>query len=256
MENNPVSDWWAKEIIRLKKWVDNFRGDNVRQTGDSVYVGAGQGDGDSGFGLNWSPQQFRVKSEENDYLVCVPYDSQTETAGDKEYKVAKPPNMRGDTERWGVYPPYVAEVSVIWAAPVRRNGTTDTDSNPVVLMDLNFEGRSADGFWAEVGDNTADGTNKWTYAVTEQTPTSGGFTALTDGRSVSGVRNAAENSNGGTGIQGNSIDIDGTVFDDNSDLEIQPVQGSPVVWVTRYQTAADTYEYRFEYVNAVDGECA
>ena len=255
-QDNSIPDKWARRIIRSVLFTEGFRGDNVRETANSVYVGTSDLGREGGPNTNWRPRQFRVKSEENDYVVCVPYDSQDEVAGEKEYKVAKPTTFRGGEERWGVYPPYVAESSVIWAAPVPRNGGEDSNGDPVRLLDLNFEGRSADGFWAEVGSSSANGTNKWTYEVTEQVPISGGFQDLTDGRSLSGVLNTVENSNSGSGIQGNSVDIDGTVFDDNSDLEVQPVQGSPVVWVRRYEISAGTYQYAFEYVNAIDGDCA
>ena len=256
MSDNPVSDKWARRIIAMWKWQRGFRGDNVRQTSESVYIGSGSSGQNAPPPPAFSPRQFRVKSEENDYLVCVPYDSQGDSAGETEYNVAKPPSFRGGNERWGVYPPYVAESSVIWAATVRRNGALDADSNPIGLMDLNFGGRSADGFWGLVGGSTSDTTNVWTYAITEQVPIAGGFADLDNGRSLAGVRNSIEDNNDGSGIQGNSADIDGPTFIDNPDLEVQPVQGSPVVWVQRYETSAGTYEYRFEYVNAVDGDCA
>ena len=82
---------------------------------------------------------------------------------------------------------------------------------------------------------------------------------MTDGRAgtTSGdfAINSLEANNDGTGVQGNSIDIDGAVFTDNSGLEIQPVQGDPVVRMI--VDIIDTAQlYTFEYVNAVDGECA
>lgn len=256
MKHNPVSDKWARRIRAMWDWQQGFRGDNVRQTGKSVYVGTGDTGNDSGPNTNWHPRQFRVKSEENDYLVCVPYDSQDEVAGEKEYKIAKPPSFRGGAERWGVYPPYVADSSVIWAAPVRRNGAEDGSENKIVLMDLNFDGRSAEGFWGLVGTATDDTTNVWTYAITEQVPVAGGFADLGNGRSLTGVRNSIEDNNSGSGVQGNSIDLAGQIFTDNANLEVNSILGSPVVWVRRYEISAGTYEYRVQYVNAIDGECA
>lgn len=115
-------------------------------------------------------------------------------------------------------------------------------------------------FWAKITGNAANGTNKWKYAWTEQERTSTGWSDLTNGRSGttgSGFAlNSLEANNDGSGVQGNSIDIDGTVFDDNSDLEIQPVQGDPVVKMWAEQDSTGTIAYSFEYVNAVDGECA
>ena len=119
---------------------------------------------------------------------------------------------------------------------------------------------SQDSFWAKITGNAADGTNKWKYAWTEQQRTAAGWQDLSGGRSgttsTGFAVNANEANNDGTGVQGNSIDIDGTVFDDNSDLEIQPVQGDPVVRMWAELSSTNTLVYTFEYVNAVDGECA
>ncbi len=255
-DEHPVSGLWAKRIRAMWNWQQNFRGDNVRRTDKSVYVGSGDSGGENGANTNWRPRQFRVKSEENDYVVCVPYDSQTETALEKEYKIAKPPSFRGGEERWGVYPPYVAESSVIWAASVPRNGAEDSDGNQIRLLDLNFDGRSAEGFWGLVGTATDDTTNIWTYAITEQVPIAGGYADLANGRSLTGVRNSIEDNNSGSGVQGNSIDLSGQIFTDNENLEVKSILGSPVVWVRRYEISAGSYEYRVQYGNVVDGECA
>lgn len=114
-------------------------------------------------------------------------------------------------------------------------------------------------FWAKITGNTSDGTNKWKYAWTEQERTSTGWQDLSGGRSGTTSTNFAINSieanNDGTGIQGNSIDIDGTIFDDNSDLEIQAVQGDPVVRMYGDLLSDGSLVYTFQYVNAVDGEC-
>lgn len=117
-----------------------------------------------------------------------------------------------------------------------------------------------DSFWAKITGNAADGTNKWKYAWTEQQRTASGWQDLSGGRTGTTTTgfavNGIEANNDGTGIQGNSVDIDGTIFDDNTDLEIQPVQGDPVVrmWVDADSSGA--LAYTFEYVNAIDGECA
>ena len=236
-------------------WYEGFRGDNVSQGGSGAYV-SGTPATPGGPNTDWRPQQYRVKSEENDYLVCNPYHAQQDKAADTEVKVAKPIDMRGDTERWGVYPAYVADVSVIWACPFLDNNATDADDKPILLMDMNVDGRSAAGFWAKPSSPTSDGTNKWTYTVTEQVYSATGWADLTDGRSVSAVRNGMEANNDGTGIQGNGVDIDGTIFTDNTDLEIQPIQGDPVVWVRRTYDTDGTAIYAFSMTNAVDGDCA
>lgn len=38
--NNPVSDEWAHRIREMYAWIKGFKGDNVRSTGTSVYVGS------------------------------------------------------------------------------------------------------------------------------------------------------------------------------------------------------------------------
>jgi len=125
---------------------------------------------------------------------------------------------------------------------------------------VHLEPFHAESFWAKITGNAADGTNKWKYAWTEQQRTATGWQDLSGGRTGTTTTdfavNANEANNDGTGVQGNSIDIDGTVFDDNSDLEIQPVQGDPVVRVWAEMSSTSTLVYTFEYVNAVDGECA
>lgn len=252
-----MSDLHPEDQAKLQyvwDFVRGFGGDNVVSTGASVWVGSGSASKAVG-AENWRPQQYRVVSEENDYLICNPYNSQKALVGSREVEVAKPMDFRGDTERWGVYPPYVADVSVLWAAPLLNNGATDADDNAIVLMDLNLDGRSASGFYGLVGAASDDTTNVWTYAITEQVPVAGGYADLNGGRSLTGIRNSIEDNNSGSGVQGNSIDLDGQVFTDNSGLEIQPIEGAPVVWVRRYQVDANTYEYRVEYVNAIDGEC-
>lgn len=41
--NNPVSDEWAHRIREMYAWIKGFKGDNVRSTGSSVYVGSPPG---------------------------------------------------------------------------------------------------------------------------------------------------------------------------------------------------------------------
>jgi len=140
---------------------------------------------------------------------------------------------------------------ILWVA-----GTTGTQW---AIVDINHQ--TADTFWAKITGNAANGDNKWKYAWTEQERTSTGWQDLTGGRSgttsTDFALNSLEASNSGSGVQGNSIDIDGAVFTDNSDLEIQPVQGDPVVRMyVEPEVTAGALAYSFEYVNAVDGECA
>ena len=192
-------------------WVRGFSGDNVQNLGNTVYVGSGPQRQQPGM-ENWAPQQFRVKSEENDYLVCVPYDSQTETAGDKEYKVAKAPDHRGDTVRRGVYPRYVPEVSVIWAAPFRRNGAEDGDENPIVLMEVNLDARNAAWFPAKI---TASSSSSEDHTFVEVTAA---LADLTDGRTATNAKCL----NGRKGVP-----VGTYVFC----LEIQPDDGDPEYYI-------------------------
>jgi len=192
-------------------WVRGFSGDNVQNLGNTVYVGSGPQSQLPGM-ENWSPQQFRVKSEENDYLVCVPYDSQTETAGTKEYKVAKAPDHRGDTVRRGVYPRYVPEVSVIWAAPFRRNGAEDGDENPVVLMEINLDARNAAWFPAKI---TASSSSSEDHTFVEVTSS---LADLTDGRTATNAKCL----NGRKGVP-----VGTYMFC----LEIQPDEGDPEYYI-------------------------
>ena len=146
----------------------------------------------------------------------------------------------------------VGAAKILWVA-----GTSGTQW---AIVDLNHA-QPTTCFWAKITGNAADGTNKWKYAWTEQERTSAGWQDLTGGRSgttsTDFALNSLEASNSGSGVQGNSIDIDGAVFTDNSDLEIQPVQGDPVVRMyVEPEVTAGALAYSFEYVNAVDGECA
>lgn len=114
--------------------------------------------------------------------------------------------------------------------------------------------------WAKITGNATISTNRWKYAWTEQNRTATGFEDMTSGRSgttsADFAINSIEANNDGTGTQGNSIDIDGAVFTDNTGLEIQPVEGEPVVRLW-FDVASDgTTVPTFEYVNAIDGECA
>lgn len=147
---------------------------------------------------------------------------------------------------------HVGAAKIVWVA-----GTTGTQW---AIIDINHA-KPTTAFWAKITGNAANGTNKWKYAWTEQERTSTGWQDLTGGRSGTTLADFALNSleanNDGTGIQGNSIDIDGAVFTDNTGLEIQAVQGDPVVRMyVDLDVTAGGLAYSFEYVNAVDGECA
>lgn len=254
---HPPDEGWARRIIRSVKFTEGFRGDNVRRTKDSVYINGGNGGSQGAANRGWRPLPYIVKAVEDDYLTCRPYVVDGQTTGEREVKIAKPYHLRvsvngGD---WTVTPAYVPDVSVIWAAPFRNNGGKDGDDN-LALMDLNLEGRDTSSFWAKITGSTADGDNKWTYAFTEQERTAGGWQNKTDGRTGSGAVNSAEANNSGSGVQGNGVDIDGSIFTDNSDLALKPIQGEPVVRMWEEALADGTKVYTFTLANAIDGECA
>lgn len=99
----------------------------------------------------------------------------------------------------------------------------------------------------------------WKYAWAEQERTATGWSPLTGGRTGTTTTgfalNRAEAYNTETGIQGNGIDLDGSVFTDNTGLEVQPIRGGRVVRMTAEYDAAGGVAYSFDASNAVDGEC-
>lgn len=115
-------------------------------------------------------------------------------------------------------------------------------------------------FLAQITDSESIGTNRWKYAWSEVRRTTLGFETVSGGRSgtlTSGYAiNAIEANNDDTGTQGNSVDIDGAIFTANTGLAIQPAEGDPVVTMWMDYLADGTPSYTFEYVNAIDGECA
>lgn len=203
--------------------------------------------------LNWQPAPFTVTAVAGDYLTATPVGG---SPGDT-VTIAKPPAMRSGTEVWTTTPDYVPGTTVIWAAPFYDPTALDGSGNAITLMDMNVDQRGCDLFWMQVTASTGGSGNIWQYSGYEVIQTLAGFSQLTNGRSLTGVRNGAEANNTGDGIEGNGIDLDGQIFTDNSGLEMQPIQGSPVVLVKRTIDASDgTYRYAFSQPNAIDGECA
>lgn len=113
-------------------------------------------------------------------------------------------------------------------------------------------------FHAKITGSTSLSTNRWKYAWTEVTRTATAWADTSGGRSGTTTTNFALNgmeaNNDGTGIQGNGVDIDGTIFTDNTGLAIQPIQGSPVV-AMEGRLVDGVLMFTFFAVNAVDGEC-
>lgn len=119
------------------------------------------------------------------------------------------------------------------------------------------EFQSPGQFWAKITASESGGDNVWTYTFTQQVRigTGLGWDAPDNAWTDTTARNSREANNSAAGIQGNGIDIDGSVFDDNSGLEVQPIQGDPVVWMTAEPDGSGGYFYTFEASNAIDGEC-
>lgn len=127
-------------------------------------------------------------------------------------------------------------------------------SNDVIALAPGF--RPAGGFWARVTASTADGTNRWTYTFSEVQKTGAGYTgwSIRSGGRTGTARNTFEDINDAAGIQGNGINIDGSAFPDNFD--IQPIPAGTIVWVVRVVRAgSQVAEFWLSYVNAVDGTC-
>lgn len=113
-------------------------------------------------------------------------------------------------------------------------------------------------FWAKIGTAHYLATNRWEYDWVEQWRVAGVWADKPRGRSsteTTRALNSVESFNDGSGVEGNSINIDNL----GDGFDLQPVQGEPVV-----RMRVDFYKdgerwkiaYSFSYENAVDGECA
>lgn len=256
-ENNPVSDNMARRILRSISFTENFRGDNVRRTKDSVYIGSDGGEQAGVRNYPFAPRPFIVKEAKDEYLLCRPYQITDEVTGDKEVKIALPPHLRKayNGEARTIWPGYVPDTTVVWAAHFRKNGAKDEDDKNIVLMDMNIDGRHTSLFPAKITAGTLDSGNQAQYSGTEQRRTSTGWEDLPDGRTFTAAINGMEANNAATGVQGNGIDLDGQIFTDNSGLEMKPVRGQPVVRLYVEVTADGTEVYTLHSANAIDGEC-
>lgn len=150
----------------------------------------------------------------------------------------------------------VGAAKILWVA-----GTTGTQW---AIIDLNHA-HPVSCFWAKITGSAAvdtDDDRRWQYAWTEQERTSTGWQDLSGGRSgttsADFALNSIEANNDDTATeQGNSIDFSSDIATGNEDMLLVPVRGNPVVrmWVEPEVTTG-ALAYSFEYVNAVDGECA
>lgn len=119
-------------------------------------------------------------------------------------------------------------------------------------------------FLAKITSSTTIATNRWKYAWTEQVidDDGEGYSDRTDGRTGTTsdrfAINGAEGSNPSSdGVMGNGVDTSGTVFDDNSDLELKSLDtGTPTVTMFAVPTADGSTAYHFNQANGIDGDCA
>jgi hypothetical protein len=145
-----------------------------------------------------------------------------------------------------------ATVKRVEAMPVHRGGkgTGPMPANPPQAS-----------FWAKITGSAgiAIGVyNQWKYAWTEQERTLTGFQDKPDGRtgttSVNAALNSLEMTNSETGVQGNSIDHNPSVYPPG--WLMRPVRGNAVVRMyIDVATDGTTVCYTFEYANSEEGTC-
>jgi len=145
---------------------------------------------------------------------------------------------------------------------IRINGASVKQSQESVNIWLpEFLSLSEYGFWALIGANASDGTNRWKYAWQEAQLTEDGYgnwQAKTNGRSgttgTNPARNTLENMNSGTGTQGNGVDAANLDTADYT-FTIQPCPNGAIVWIRPVRAADGAMTYWFQYANGVDGGC-
>ncbi len=211
----------------------------------------------------FQPQQYYVIKEYADYLKCLPFNPDQSLSDPNTISIAKPWALQSGTETWTIEPDYkayeedAAQSSVITALNVGYTGMVDELEEDITFIDLNIDGRRADSFWAKIDGSSGGSGNKWDYDFTEVEFDGDSWTALENGRTGTAY-NTLEANNDGSAVEGNSIDLSGQIFTDNSGLALKPVRGTPIV---RMRIAQDSQPeasggyYVFEYVNAIDGEC-
>lgn len=143
-------------------------------------------------------------------------------------------------------------------------GMTNTPSGLLGALDRAlqqpYRDRPEMGMWMEITGNATNGTNQWKYSWKRVVRTSTGWqdaaVSVTGSTSSDYALNSLEKPNSGSGVQGNGVDLDGQVFTDNSDLELQPIATGAVVWAWRGVDASNNPCLTFTATNAIDGECA
>ena len=113
---------------------------------------------------------------------------------------------------------------------------------------------------ARITGSESIGDNRWKYSWSEMTVNGTDFVdrstprtgSMADGFALNGV----ESNNASTGVQGNGVNLDGQIFTDNENLELQPAATGAVVLIYVIPAKnASRVAYVFFYENAIDGEC-
>lgn len=111
---------------------------------------------------------------------------------------------------------------------------------------------TAPGFWVEVQDHKKLSANRWRYAGPEMIETPAGELAVASGGIVFGLEdgdnvltNRIEDNNDGSGVEGNSADVDNLPEGD----ELLPVRGKPRVWVHTLNDHGGILHGKFTYEN-------
>jgi len=118
-------------------------------------------------------------------------------------------------------------------------------------------------FWGRIAGATSTGVVdargnpvQWLYSIVQlsEGPVEGydEFVNNPDGF-IGAAYNAKEDDNTGIGVQGNGIDVDGSIFTDNSNLMFQPIRDVVIFWICQAQDGA--VFARFCEPNSVDGSC-
>ena len=198
-------------------------------------------------------QRFRVKSEEDNHLVCRRYDGDHE--GDNDVKVAKPWGLRVDdgVEKTTVNPRYLVDDEIHATAwPLGGTGV-EVSGETVTWLDDNRRGRRFGPIWGRVTGSTSIGSNRWTYNITQVEPDGTSWPDVSDGVTLTGVLNAIEAENDGSSIEGHGVNVDGGAYPDGFD--VKPIRGEPVVLVWPTWKASDDIRWAFSVTNADDGTC-
>lgn len=246
VDHNPVGTNWARRIIRSVLFTENLRGDNVRRTSNSIYIGSDGGKAKQGIyvptrrwarvtGLLSNPGRYSgyevVRGQTQD---LTPFDEKSRgvTFGEDI-----PLYERNELPVSNIY-------TVVPIDLVRVNGSYRYE----------FDSPSAGGFWAQI-TGSGGSNNKFTYDFTQKVRTIDGWEEPENAWTGEVAINSREANNSAAGIQGNGVDLDGDIFTDNSGLGFQAIRGNPIVWIKAEPVPTGGFAYTLGASNAIDGTC-